>query len=452
MTANDKGSALISVMVVLFILLTAFFAVFSFALSRAGLLNKEINITRARYLADAGINRLLQIADTESLGWTEIISLRLNEKISPTEEFKVESSLTGGYIRVTSTGIAGSQRIAQSVLIGIMPWSDMNSAIINCSNTFPLVVAGATRINGDAIVGPQAITDGTIEGEPYQGDKLINGEIIIREKVICPEIDNDAVRQYVNQMMDEKTSATNYIVGSAILRDFNEYKKNKKVVICVEDNLDIQSLRLNSYTSGIKIIAGGNIAIRENCEIRGLVEIMAGGSIYLGGASFLEGTTLTASDSIVFSNSVKFSGQALAGRRISINGGAEIGYPALLYVYCTDDDEDNTIVFNAGGHSRAVAVIAGHIDTYSKKMHRLFIDSGAVSAGLMFCDQYTDIEGALHGISLTKEYYYRKDPTTYINWIKNAEIDRHRLDFLPVMPVSFAGRNKYAVFRILSVG
>jgi len=452
MITNDRGSALITVLVVLFILLTAFFAVFSFALSRAGIMNNKINNIRAHYLADAGINRLLYTANIDSLEWTEIIDLTINENISATEKFMVKSSLAGGYILVASTGTASGKQVTKNVLIGIMPWPDLNSAVVNCSNTYPLVVSGKTKIYGDAIVGPEPVTKGSIEGETYYGDKLIYGQIILREKVDCQEIDHNPVRQYIDQLIDKKTSPDSYIIGSAVLRDFTDYKSDVSSVIYVEDNLEIKSLQLDSYKSAITIIAGGDIDIKGDCRINGLVEIAAGGSITVDSNSYLEGTTLIAEDSVIFQDAAVFCGQAMSGGRVIVGESAQIRYPSMLYVYCSDDDDDNTIVFDNGSRSQTIAIIAGDITPYSEKMHRLFIDSGAVTAGLMFCDQYSDIRGTLYGVSSTKNYYYRKDPTTYVNWLKDAVIDRNRLDFLPVMPVSFSERNKYAIFRILSEG
>jgi len=448
---QKKGSALISVLVVLFILLTAFFAVFSFALSRAAILEKEINSTRASYLADAGINRFLYEIEKDSLTIDKIISKKLSEKISADEKYAVSAEPWGGYILISSEGMARGSEAAKKVLIGLMPNKDLNAAIINCGANYPVVIAGRTKITGDVIVGPGSITRGTIEGEAYQDEELTDGAIIQRADVTKPEIDNKPIKEYLSSTIEKVAFPDDFIIGSSVITDLDIPRKDTSYIIRVEDNLELKSLNLEAGNVKISLMAGRNITIGDSCHISGTIEIIARNSIIIDGGSYMSGVILAAEDSIVIKGGSIFSGQALCNKTIIISKNAKALYPSLLYAYDFDDDEERTIRFGPDIYSEAIAVLNDVSQIGYSGESKIILDTNSIVCGYLYSDRYIDIRSVLLGIAHSESFWYKKEPTTYINWLRNVVINRNRLDFMPVLPVMFPNQNRYAIFTVYEV-
>jgi hypothetical protein len=445
---NNRGSALVGVLAVLFILLTIFFAIFALAISRNSLLQKQINHTRAAYLAEAGINQFLNKINSDSLGWKEIINYESNVEISAHEKYSILTSLLGGYILVNSTGIANGNRLTKRALIGLMPWKDLNAAIINGRADFPVVVAGQTEIIGDAIVGPESIIAGSIEGESFNRKELINGNIYPQTKAILPQINKDVIELYLDNVATKHQNPDRLISGSAVLSEITFDKKQDELTISVENNIELKSLQLNAKRKHVVIMAGGSIFINGSSQINGFIELIAGNSIIVGDSSSLNGTILVAQDSIIFKDQSSFMGQAISSSAIKVMNDANILYPSLFYSKSRETDTAGGIEFAAGSMSSVISLAEKCDNEEYATSNMIKIDTNATVKGIVFSERYSELSGTLYGVSITNCYWYSKPPTTYMNWLNNVTIDRSKLDFFPILPIMLPVRNGYGIFHI----
>jgi len=448
-SALDSGSALITVLAVLFILLTAFFAVFSLALNRASFLHDEMNRIRASYLAEAGLNRFLHVSNSRQVNWKSAAATSLVHHPPGGGRYDVRAALYGGYLAVSSRGTYKGRTVCRKALVGVLPWSDLNAAVVNCSMDYSLVLAGRSRITGDAIVGPEPIRPGSISGEEFSGRKLVDGNICHRPNAPFPEINREIIREYIKMTKSARSDSAQRIYGSAIWQGQIDIAPPHPDLIIIGNDLEIYAAELRSPDRPITIIAGGNIRIDGESRIDGLVQFVAERSIVVANGSRINDAVLLADDSLIIGGAAQFTGQAICGGRIGINDRAEIRYPSLLYAYYPGHKGGSMISFGRNTTSAVVAIAEGNTDPDSPPVDIIQIDSGAVVKGTVICPEGTDIKGQLHGTSLTGYYYYYDEPTLYINWLKDAEINRSRLDFLTVLPMSFAGRNDYAILMMI---
>ncbi|SYZ73742.1 hypothetical protein TRIP_C60012 [Candidatus Zixiibacteriota bacterium] len=445
---NSKGSALVAVLAVLFILLATFFSVFAFAVSRAAFLQKKINLDRASYLADAGINHLIYLLSKDSLNYKQAIENGVTNFISANEKYSVTVSLSGGYLMATSTGIVGTRKFIRKALIGLQPWRDLNAAVINGNLNYPLVLAGKSLIKGDAIAGPESVIRGSIEGEMNSKEDLVDGKIYAKRNLLFPKADPQIMGESIAALYAKSKNPSQFFPGSAVLSNLEIRKKDGNMVISIENNLEINSLILSSKTKEISIFAGGNIEINDKSHIQGPIEIVSNGYININDESRLDGALLVADDSILFQDRVNFRGQAISGKAIKVKGG-RIDYPSLLYVWSMEESvgDSNYVEFMPGTFSRTMAFITEPKATDRHLRYMLKVDTGASITGLIYSQQYTELHGLFKGISLTDSYWFYKAPTAYVNWLKDVVIDRAGLDFMPVLPISFPNQNGFAVFR-----
>ena len=77
---------------------------------------------------------------------------------------------------------------------------------------------------------------------------------------------------------------------------------------------------------------------------------------------------------------------------------------------------------------------------------KIYVDSLSFIEGIIFSSGYTDFRGALYGSVITRNFYYYQMPTTYINWLRHAYIDRSRLVYNRVMPLTYVVETDFCVF------
>jgi hypothetical protein len=445
---SQSGSALIAVLIVLFILLTVFFAIFGLGISRTALLRKKIDITRSEYLAHAGIQRFLYLINETNKDWRFASSLDTLVEISGSESFSIQTELMGGYIKVLSKGKANNQTKSIQALVGLLPNKDFNSAVINRSIDYPLVVCGYTHIIGDAIVGPRGITKGSIEGQGFIREKLAEGTITSRVPT-DNTIDNEPLRYFIEDINHKKNNPTRTYSGSKLISDIPINKDGKQTILTIEGNVEIDSLSYNNPDHDLYIFAGGNISITNHSNINGPITIMSDKSITVGMQSQLCNAVLVANDTVhIMGNSI-FNGQIICGGKIVIKDSSKVEYPSLLYVHNLDDNNTGkAISLMDASRIDAVTIMGLENSIKSEDLNKIYIDTLVVASGIVWSSEFSDIRGKINGTSITKSYWFELKPTTYYNWLKNVTIDRRNLDFLPILPITVEQENKYAVFNI----
>jgi len=444
---NIKGFSLVSVFIIIFILMTILLAALNFALKRKVYIKRDIDTMRASCLAEAGMNRFLYVINRDRLGLQDVLGLELEKVVSPDEKYRVENALLGGYILVKSSGVAGSRTVTRKALVGLLPGPEGNAAIINSSHEHPLVIAGRTIVNGAVYVASGKLMAGSIEGEIYARENLINGEIVQYHPDDILRFDENEYFDFFDPPNYGTRQPARFFPGNLTLGEDN-MNLIESPVLSVENNLEISSVALDIGGQGASIVAGGNIEITGDCRLYGLLRIETAQSITIRNDSKLVGVTLVAGDSIIFRDRVLFSGQAVSRRAIRVTGGTRIRYPSLLMINSDEKAETGIIEFLDSAIAGVIAVNDCGCTIPESFCETILVDSGSLVQGAIICRAGTQLKGILHGFVLTEYFRLKREPITYINWLENAVIDRHKLGFLPVLPAIFNNYGEYAIFRL----
>ncbi|MEP0827188.1 MAG: hypothetical protein HRF51_01585 [bacterium] len=446
---SQTGSVLVAALVVIFILLTIFFAVFSIAVSSKMMITRKILKTRAGYLADTGIERFVFAANKDSLDWREALRLRISDTIGRNESFDVTSGIYGGYILVNSTGKAGTQAVRKQALVGKAPWTDLNLALLNSDMNYPLVVAGRAKINGNVVVGPEGIVRGSLQGEANSEEKPVSGTVKTRSAPEPVQLDRTLMEHLRQEFALLSSNPTYTLSGNQVIRELVLRKSGSPVTYFIEGNTELESLRLKAYGQEVNLLIRGSVTVRGKSELEGAVRIYSSQNITLEGPAVLDGTLLFAEAEITFREVRRFQGQALAGSKIKAGPDARIEYPSLLYVSSGEIISDTTqIHFLSGSRSRTLAFLEKSDSNAKDHADIVTIDTNATVIGCIASQDLTELRGELRGISITRSYHLQLFPTRYVNWLYNATIDRSQLDFFPVLPVNVLESGQYAVFDI----
>ena len=137
--------------------------------------------------------------------------------------------------------------------------------------------------------------------------------------------------------------------------------------------------------------------------------------------------------------------QAITTRDIEISGDAHLEYPSTLFT--TGRIFENEILGSIVLTDRAQ--VTGSVilddtglaaDNTLRRRTSVLIDRSAKLTGVLYSTNQTTIHGQVIGSVITDHFYLYVSPTTYINWLKDAYIDRPGLGEGFKLPLLFDRR------------
>jgi hypothetical protein len=425
---------LATVLVVLILLLTIFLSAMTYALSRYGHHVARQNALVAGHLADAGIAHA--VAELEASGfhttdstWTAPNTGRIHMIVSA----------WGPYARVRSVGEFGHQSATTEALIGTSQLACQKAAVAIGDENNPLVVAGHTRIVGDVHTGAQGIMTGQFRGEGVTYTDYHVGRLFKHQTVEVPSIDTVVYDQYKRDLAHRKRSDPKRLPGSVVLTASDDHFLDSLSNIRVENDLLMRDLSLSPFDEVKTIAVDGTVEITGRSRLSGLIEIVAEEAIFVRDSAIVDNAILIAGDSIVVSGAASSSAILISEGRIVIRDRATLRYLSLLLADVAEGpDQPGGIFLRSRVPLETVACLRVKPFQSPSTDRLLYVDTLTTVRGMLLSQGYIDLRGRLEGCSITERFHFEYPPTTYVNWVKDAYIDRSKLDFTPVLPTLMA--------------
>jgi len=368
--SNQKGMALLTTLIFVFILVTFAVALLTMTSNDTKLSTLQKESTRAFYLAETGIDKALWYLNTpEDLGGKDKYSWRpgnsesdpdpFKEEVKSLEYYEVSIKNTGvedtnatpptketDKIEITSIGTvkegkysAGKRTIVVTAEIGISPSS-------NLSYDYAILTDGDMTLNGGiSIIGSihsngNITNNGTltlvpIDGASASGTSNIEYSDSNQPKQEFPKIDWDHFYNLANsadESLNDEIFGHYYGVDTSVVFNTDELLKGIHFIdgdVTIQSNLIFDNATIFA-TGTIDVIGSGDVNLINNIEDNPLA-LIAKGDITIGG-------------------SVHGEGIIQSGSTITINGNVNIEEGAL---YAVDG------VLNGGGGSINVVYGSG---------------------------------------------------------------------------------------------
>ena len=442
---DDRGSVLATVLIVLIILLTIFLSAMTYALSRYSRHVARQNDLIASHLSEAGIAHAM--AHLEELGFRPGDS----SWSAPNDgTITTEIGAWGPYIRVRSTGEKGHRRVTTIALIGSAKLDIQNVAVVLADESNPLVVAGNTRVVGDIHTGLQGVTEGRFRGEGVSHEDYHIGELFKHDSLDVPPIDSVVLGRYERELETRRNGSVETVSGSLrLLADDSGYFE-KRSALRVENDLELRDVLLTSTDSVRSIFVDGSVEIVGRTMLSGFIEIVADESIYVRDSATIDNVILLAADSIVISGAARSSALLMSQGRITVRDQATLADPSLVMSMRTDDHEEPGGLFlDSRRPMETVAYLQAPTSQPPSTGRLLYVDTFSVVRGSLYSQGHVDLRGRLEGNCVTERFHFYYPPTTYINWLKDASIDRSKSKGLTVLPAlaGSGGSGGYYVLR-----
>lgn len=436
---DTSGSALATVML---IAIAIFVIAASFVMGHAGklrLLNADIGRMHAYYAAEAALYKTLWYLSGH--GGRDLTWRPRQEEIATVDQQKarVTVSQRGGFLQIDAIAKYKNQVENVSVLVGQKMPNEFDQAIIVGGVDHALVLTGATEIRGDVTVGSGGVKSGTLKGVKFSGDRLVHGEV---RKVTPPQMppfdDSNMLRAMATAQSDLQAALT-----SEIEPGIERLK--------VAGQVDLDTLLDSVSAEMLFLFSDEPLQISGSRKIVKPITIVSSGRIEIDGDPELADAIIYSQDAVIISGKVKGRLQILSDKRIVIKGNAKLVYPSLAF--CKPQVLDSRIsgridLLENAQMSGTIAL--GRLNHGDKKLpndSRVVIEKSVDFSGVVYSSNETTLLGTVAGAVITERFFLYESPTSYINWLKDARVNRLALPSEFKMPLLFGKKPQLEIVK-----
>ncbi|WP_159090729.1 hypothetical protein [Aquimarina aquimarini] len=270
----------------------------------------------------------------------------------------------------------------------------------------PIVVVGATRLEGKSYIPKQGIKAGNISGKYYQGNALYYGRVL-ESKTSLPEMNPEWIRYLEN------------IIQGDLL--------NQGEVIVLEKELK------NTFYNPLQVIYDRGSIFLDDEKITGNIVIQSGTKIIVGSGAKLTDVVLIAPE-IIIKTGVIGSFQSIATKNIKIERKCYLSYPSsaiLIDKKIIKEGQQNNqflyakpdFVIDKGAVIEGVIVYLNkNKSTNNRIKTHVEIASNATVIGEVYCQGNVDFQGTVLGSLYAQQCIARQSGSVYLNHIYNGKI------------------------------
>lgn len=440
---DEQASALVTTLIILTVLSTLLGTVLMVFIAQYRFIRRDTHRTQAQYVAEAGVYEAVARLQHDPL-WRSADTL-LALPFGRSAIVNVEAF--GGYILVRSKAQQGHSQATVRALIGEEPPARADNAIVLWDTESSLNVAGKARVKGDIIVGERGVTESAFKSEPFTGE--VEGTVypipeleapffaasVLEETLLQasaylthPPVTGARERPYARRILADVLPSTNpvhFTTGNRVLTPGDSVLLREPVTV----------------------ISTGNLSLSGPLAFEPTSLFVAGDTLFVeAGVSGIEGV-FVGEKAVVIRDTAPLSGHFFSRRRLDVHGHTYLDYPSVLYVAGDAANEGGGIRIRDQAIVNGTVVHPPLAESPHQHAGRIRIDEDATVRGLVFNGHETEVHGRILGSVLTHQFYFFVSPTNYINWLRDATIDRTARPLAMLVPLQFQAAPRLRVLR-----
>jgi len=337
-----------------------------------------------------------------------------------TDIVNVVMSRWGAYGIVKSQALHNNHSNSKISLIGE---KYSNKAIVLANKNKYLYLLGNTKIKGDCWLPGGVARVGSIHGSTFTGEQLVWGEQYTSEPNL-PPISN-YILSFINNNLLNNILSDSIIDYRSILNDklLENSHKNKTLKILSEEEINLNNI---SLTGNIIIQSSKGITVDSTCNLRGVIIV---------------------APKITFRSNFSGTLQAFASDSLIIRKKCTFNYPSFLASIGNNPNQSLTIDNESTVHGALILYVLENM--YNTSSGIRLSDKCQVN-GIVYSNTYTEILGKIIGTVYSNSFILNLGQTSYINYLKDAEISPSKLSLFYSSPLLFANQTSYSIIEWLN--
>lgn len=358
--------------------------------------------------------------------------------------------LKGFYWEVTTTARGKNDSSEVNYLLGspVEKSRLFTNAVVLSRPNLRATVAGNTKITGNILATTNRITKGNIFGEPPVEKDYLDGEIIV-DTDIPVQLAQDSLFDKIYYDLANRNSS--YIEFESFHLDENTIKTiNGSELLKLSANFQLSG-KLNSAEQNIpvNIFAGGKVFIQKDTYSDIDISIIAGSEVKIGKNVHLENALIFSDSAITISADSYFKNVQLFSRNKIIIRGSLFDYPSLICLNIDASDSaklNNSLDISSSVVNGTVLLMTSSSGLSSNKT-KIKIDDKSKIQGVIYSENNLELLGEVHGSVYSYNFWFYKEPTEYINWLVNINVNRKDMSNWFLLPVALSESNRLEVLK-----
>ncbi|XWN37318.1 MAG: hypothetical protein ROO71_00050 [Balneola sp.] len=423
---DEQGSALITVLIIALIVALFIGAVLGGIYVQSTFIQQDIDRTKALYQAEQQIYEVLYSGEeSESTG-------------------TITSTNYGGFLKINSSFQVKKQKVELEVLAGALPDSVFDYAIALKDTNSSLSVTGSTTINGDIASGSNKIERSTFKGFPFRGS--FTGEAKKENmRDFFPAFQYESLEAQLDKHTSffESDNRNQFAV-----HDLSELAQSQEGdTLYFSDSQEWIFNQTTAIPKGIVVLVEGNLSITGDGNLGTYTTFIARDTMSIGGSITATHAIVSAGTFMELRDQVSMNAQLISRGRIQFRDQVYLTYPSMVYTSTSTFLGEQQEVIHLQDESTVDGTLVYPIETgaFNQEQFRIKIDENALVRGSVYNQGQTELDGTVFGSVLTKQFFFYESPTTYINWIKDTEIDITQRPQEFIVPIGFSDSTKYVI-------
>lgn len=387
--ATLKGGALIYSLIIATLVSLALLFLMLFQFYSNMSTQDELQRQRLNHNVESGIRLLL--SDQQLLASNQDLVLDLYDE--GTDSIHLWRKHWGAYEVISCQAYARNKSVQKTALVGSV--DSLLPTLYLCDKNKPLSICGKTVISGQVYLPLAGVKKAYIEGQTFEGKKMIDGEIKTSKEYL-PKID-EAWRNQLKQFFDQTYTF-----------DYRE---------TTWDALEVDSL-FNGFQEQTLVINNDQLSI-QNMSLAGNIIIQSAQKITVGANSKLNQILIIAPEVTIKSG---FIGNVhiLASHKVIIEEGVTLTYPSSILLHASSQTSSSSVMLSE--KSEVQGVIALLHESMYRDASLLEIKKGAQVTGMVYAEGYVQHEGAINGSLYCNKILLKTPSAVYESHLLNATL------------------------------
>gem|GEM_PF-2707237 len=422
---REEGSALASVLMIATIIVLFIGGIFSVIVMQGRFIQRDIHKTQSMYAAEQHLFEYLY-SKRDSL---------LSESDRNANYEHVRFANHGLLGLVQSSGFVGNQESHIQVLIGTQADPYLDFAIALGDTNSALTLTGSPSISGDIQTGQRGVQFDNFRGSPYQG--TFDGKNTQPTDVYDDFQDFGSILDSLISSFEDKVRSNENSVNRFLFED------------------DADSDDLNAIPPDMtEIIVKGNLAIDKPLSVSDYLQILVSDSVFI--TEKMEGSHLIiySGEYLELSEKAEVQGQFFTPGNAVVSGQSYLRYPSVLGVYFKQAGFEPKTPLQLTGDSiidGLLLTVHENVSSASGSDFKNIVEDNALIRGAFFNTGLSEITGSVFGTVITDSFEFYESPTSYVNWIREGEIDVFQRPDRLSLPYNFGSIQEYEIidYRII---
>jgi len=440
---SESGGALPFALILISLIIVMTGLIFSGIVMQHRYIQNSIDATQARYTAEGAVFYYLNSDTLVARDSLEVILPDSNRAV-------IQSEFFGGFLKVTSTAKIGNSIKKVEKLVSKSPDSLYNYAVVLGDVFSRLNATGEVIITGDILTGPLGVRENAFRGKQFSGS--LNGMVHTHDGSPLfaynrTFYDNEADR--LERMITDPPPVARRLPPGRYRAEDIMNLTNDGNIIYSEGDLELFTTGKSEWKEPLSIISRGEIILSGNIKYNDYSTFISATNIEIIGELNGNHGLFFAKNGIQIKDTANCSGQFIAGKNIELSGNSYLNYPSVLFLMGEEKDamRNGQITLHDRSRLDGMAINPLPRSTNTDDQSKIIIGENASVRGAIYNSSKTELHGTVLGSVITFQFYFYHSPTTYINWVKDAEIYRQKRPDNFMSPLGFSSRNSFEILK-----